>query len=305
MLAIVIAVEGPPNRRQSMRFDCLMLATLLRPFAVALPLAALNAAAWALPQSASVPGGVAVLRIADASAPPPRAWFQGQPVLVTRDGDGWFAVVGLPLGLAPGAHTLKVTAEQSGGERSEPFIVEVKDYPAQHVTIRDKRKVTPSVQDMERIEREQKIIAAVKHQWRDEAQPDLALRLPASGPLSSRFGLRRYFNGQARNPHSGLDVAVAGGTPVVAAANGIVANTGDYFFNGNTVFVDHGQGLITMYCHLQRIEVKTGEPVASGQALGLSGKTGRASGPHLHWTVMLNGTSVDPELFIGRAKPGR
>jgi murein DD-endopeptidase MepM/ murein hydrolase activator NlpD len=282
-----------------------MFSTLIRRFAIALPLVTLNAAAWALPTNAPVPGGVAVLRVGDASAPPPRAWFRDQPVLVARDGDAWFAVVGLPLNLEPGRYSLKVSTDEPDGRRSEPFTVEAKEYPAQHVTIRDKRKVTPSALDMERIEREQKIIAAVKHHWRDEPRPDLALRLPASGPLSSRFGLRRYFNGQARNPHSGLDVAVGSGTPVVAAANGIVANTGDYFFNGNTVFVDHGQGLITMYCHLRRIDVKPGEPVAGGQVVGLSGKTGRASGPHLHWTVMLNGTSVDPELFIGQAKAGR
>lgn len=282
-----------------------MLAALIRRFAVTLPLVTLSSAAWALPVSALVPGGVAVLRVGDAAAAAPKAWFQDQPVLVARDGDAWFAVVGLPLNLAPGNYTLKVSADEPDGARSEPFTVEAKDYPAQHVTIRDKRKVTPSALDMERIEREQKIITAVKRHWRDEPQPDLALRLPAPGPLSSRFGLRRYFNGQARNPHSGLDVAVGSGTPVVAAANGVVADTGDYFFNGSTVFVDHGQGLITMYCHLQRIDVQPGEPVAGGQVVGLSGKSGRASGPHLHWTVMLNGTSVDPELFIGQAKAGR
>lgn len=282
-----------------------MLAALIRRFAVALPLATLTTAVWALPENVRVPGGVAVLRVGDAAAPAPKASFQDQPILVTRDGDAWVAVVGLSLSLVPGSYALKVSTEESGGARSEAFTVETKDYPAQHVTIRDKRKVTPSAQDMERIGREQKIIAAVKHHWRDEPQPDLALRLPASGPLSSRFGLRRYFNGQARNPHSGLDVAVGSGTPVVAAAKGVVANTGDYFFNGSTVFVDHGQGLITMYCHLQSIEVKAGEPVAGGQVLGLSGKSGRASGPHLHWTVMLNGTSVDPELFISQAKASR
>lgn len=282
-----------------------MFSALIRRFAVALPLVTLNSAVWALPENVRVPGGVAVLRVGDAAAAQPKAWFQDQPVLVARDGDAWFAVVGLPLNLAPGQYALRVSTDEPGGARSEPFTVEAKDYPAQHVTIRDKRKVTPSALDMERIEREQKIITAVKRHWRDEAQPDLGLRLPASGPLSSRFGLRRYFNGQPRNPHSGLDLAVGSGTPVVAAAKGIVANTGDYFFNGSTVFVDHGQGLVTMYCHLQRIDVQPGESVASGQVVGLSGKSGRASGPHLHWTVMLNGTSVDPELFIGQAQASR
>lgn len=218
-------------------------------------------------------------------------------MLVTRDGDGWFAVVGLPLTLQPGRYALQFGAE-AAAKRSEAFEVTAKDYPVQHVRIKDQRKVTPAAEDMLRIEREQVIINDVKRLWREEPQPDLALRLPAQGPLSSRFGLRRYFNGEPRAPHSGLDVSVPLGAPVVSAARGVVANTGEYFFNGNTVFVDHGQGLVTMYCHLSRIDVKPGDKVASGQPVGLVGKTGRASGPHLHWTVMLNGASVDPELFL-------
>ncbi|MGB0126291.1 MAG: peptidoglycan DD-metalloendopeptidase family protein [Rhodocyclaceae bacterium] len=258
---------------------------------------ALTSAAHALPHAANVPGGVAVLRVGEASSPAPRAWFQEQPVLVTRDGDGWFAVVGLPLTLQPGRYALQFGAE-AAAKRSEAFEVTAKDYPVQHVRIKDQRKVTPAAEDMLRIEREQVIINDVKRLWREEPQPDLALRLPAQGPLSSRFGLRRYFNGEPRAPHSGLDVSVPLGAPVVSAARGVVANTGEYFFNGNTVFVDHGQGLVTMYCHLSRIDVKPGDKVASGQPVGLVGKTGRASGPHLHWTVMLNGASVDPELFL-------
>jgi murein DD-endopeptidase MepM/ murein hydrolase activator NlpD len=186
----------------------------------------------------------------------------------------------------------------AASRRPAPFEVAAKEYPVQHVRIKDQRKVTPAADDMRRIEREQVIINEVKRLWRDEPDPDLALRLPAQGPLSSRFGLRRVFNGEPRAPHSGLDVSVPLGAPVVSAARGVVANTGDYFFNGNTVFVDHGQGLVTMYCHLSRIDVKPGDQVASGQTVGLAGKTGRASGPHLHWTVMLNGASVDPELFL-------
>jgi murein DD-endopeptidase MepM/ murein hydrolase activator NlpD len=90
---------------------------------------------------------------------------------------------------------------------------------------------------------------------------------------------------------------------VFAAAAGVVAATGDYFFNGHTVFVDHGQGLITMYCHLGRIDVRPGEAVAKGQRLGLSGMSGRATGPHLHWSVILNRHAVDPELFLAGGRP--
>ena len=138
----------------------------------------------------------------------------------------------------------------------------------------------------------------LKHHWRAAQDTDLAFILPVKGELSSHFGLRRFFNGEPRSPHAGIDVAVARGTPVKASAQGQVLAVGDYFFNGKTVFVDHGNGLITMYCHLDRIDVKTGETVRKGQRIGLSGMTGRATGPHLHWSVVLNGAMVDPELFV-------
>ena len=110
--------------------------------------------------------------------------------------------------------------------------------------------------------------------------------------------MRRFFNGEPRSPHAGFDIAAARGSPVKANAGGIVLASDDYFFNGKTVFVDHGNGLISMYCHLERIDVQPGEAVSKGQRLGLSGMTGRATGPHLHWSVILNGALVDPQLFV-------
>jgi murein DD-endopeptidase MepM/ murein hydrolase activator NlpD len=219
---------------------------------------------------------------------------------VQRRPDGWYALVGLPLTLAPGEYSVDAASGAEGTSKRVTlgFRLQPKDYPVQHVAIRDRRKVTPAPEDLARIAREQQVIDAVKRSWRAEADVDLDFAAPSNGPLSSRFGLRRVFNGEPRAPHGGLDLAVPSGTPVRAAGAGLVTNVGDYFFNGRTVFVDHGQGLITMYCHLSRIDVREGEPVARGQPIGLSGATGRASGPHLHWTVLLNGTAVDPELFL-------
>jgi murein DD-endopeptidase MepM/ murein hydrolase activator NlpD len=251
-----------------------------------------------LPESSNVPGGIAIVPLGSTltGTDKPQSWLGDQPVLVTSDHDQWYAVVGLPLGMTPGSHELSV---KIGGEiKAESFVVKPKKYPAQRLTLKDKSKIELSAADLARAEREISLIMELKHHWRVAQDTDLAFILPAEGELGGRFGVRRFFNGESRAPHAGLDVVVASGTPVKASAQGEVLAVGDYFFNGKTVFIDHGNGLITLYCHLDRIDVQTGETVGKGQVIGLSGMTGRATGPHLHWSVVLNGAMVDPELFI-------
>jgi murein DD-endopeptidase MepM/ murein hydrolase activator NlpD len=272
----------------------LRLCNRLSPFVLAFPLLAYAA----LPESSSVPGGVAVVPLGNvlADTTKPQTWFGEQPVLVTSDHDQWYAVVGLPLDTTSGPHELKVKM----GDESKVFSFEVvpKKYPEQRLTLKDKSKVELSPADLARAEREIATIKQLKLHWREAQETDLDFVLPAEGELGGRFGVHRFFNGEPRAPHAGLDVAVKSGTPVKASAAGAVLAIGDYFFNGKTVFVDHGNGLITMYCHLDRFDVQTGQAVSKGQQLGLSGQTGRATGPHLHWSVVLNGAMVDPELFI-------
>jgi murein DD-endopeptidase MepM/ murein hydrolase activator NlpD len=290
---------------------CLFLRTMrssfvtIGPFArflAALVMALTSLQAHALPENFSVPGGVAVVRIAGSKAAAPKAWFRSRAVLVSRDAAGWFALVGLPLDIKPGKQQLKVTlAATPARETNVAFAVGKKVYPEQHITIADTSKVDPSADDMKRIVREQTLIDAARNHWDEVSDLDLALQLPVEGRRSGHFGLRRFFNGQARSPHAGLDIAVPIGTPVGAAAAGTVIDIGDYFFNGNTVFIDHGQGLITMYCHLSEVKVAVGEKLQRGQPFALSGMTGRATGPHVHWSVILNGTLVDPEVFVGSA----
>lgn len=258
----------------------------------------------ALPQAASVPGGIALipLRAAASDAPRPRAWLGERRVLVAADGRRWYAVVGLSLDLPAGTHALRV----STGDATESvyFTVSPKHYPEQRIRLKDGGKVQLSAVDEARAVRELATIQGLKAHWREADDTDPDFSLPAAGRLAGRFGLRRFFNGEARAPHAGLDLAVPRGTPIKASASGQVLAVDDYFFNGKTVFVDHGNGLITMYCHLERTDVLIGDSVAKGQRLGLSGSTGRATGPHLHWSVVLNGAMVDPELFV-RAKRQR
>lgn len=252
-------------------------------------------ASHAEPRTANVPGGVVIVPISGGETRS-KAYFNDRRVMVLKHGEGYRAVIGLPLDTPPGEHALVV--EEAGRRRQLAFRIEPKTYAEQRLTIKDQRKVTPPPEDLERIEREKKLIAAAKGHW-SEGEPDsLELAPPATGPYSSPFGLRRYFNNQPRSPHAGLDIAVDTGTRVAAAAVGTVIDTGDYFFNGKTVFIDHGQGLITMYCHLSEIGVKKGQKVVRGEEIGLSGMTGRATGPHLHFSVILNQALVDPALFL-------
>jgi hypothetical protein len=252
----------------------------------------------ALPESEPVPGGVAVIPVGPAKQPAPRVYFDGQRVLVARDGDSWQAVVGLPLSLQPGPQRVYVGGDEAAGGRAIEFQVGTKQYEEQHLTLANKRQVEPEPRDLRRIERESKILRRAFTTWSERPPATLSFDLPTTGRLSSSFGLKRFFNEQPRQPHSGLDIAGPVGTPVVAPAAGVVIATGNFFFNGRTVLIDHGQGLISMYNHLSRIKVKKGMRVKRGAQIGLRGKTGRVTGPHLHWTISLNNARVDPMLFL-------
>jgi len=261
--------------------------------------------AWLLPawchaftlDHTPVPGGIAVVHL-PANANPASVRYDQRRVLIARRENETYAIVGLALGVQPGAHYLEARTLEDKPLRLA-FEVRDKTYETQRITIKDKRKVNPEKRDLERIRREQKQIGAALSHWSDDTAVTLDFLKPVNGPLSSPFGLRRYFNGQPRKPHSGLDIAAAEGAPISAPAPGTVIDTGEFFFNGNTVFIDHGQGLITMYCHMSRIDVKPGQRVAAGEVIGAVGMTGRVTGPHLHWGVSLNNARVDPLLFLG------
>jgi murein DD-endopeptidase MepM/ murein hydrolase activator NlpD len=248
-----------------------------------------------LPRASAVPGGVAIVDIGPTTAAQAQVYLRERRVLTVIEGARTKAVVGIALAATPGEQKLEV--REATGTRSVSFTVSPKKYREQKLTVPQKQ-VDLSPQDAARVEKEQVRLRSVYDSFSAPLPAVFTLRMPVTGVRQNTFGSRRVFNGQARNPHSGMDIAAATGTPIRAPADGIVVDVGNYFFNGNNLLIDHGQGFITMYCHLSTFEVKVGEVVQAGQLIGKVGATGRVTGPHLHFGVLLNGASVDPGLFL-------
>nr|WP_296020584.1 M23 family metallopeptidase [uncultured Acidovorax sp.] len=257
------------------------------------------------PQTLRVPGGVARLPLGPATSRPLAHVLQGGvdvPLLVVGNATAWTAVVGIPLAATPGEMFITVAPAQAGATpRTVSYTVEPKRYKEQHLQVAP-RTVDLSPEDQARYERERDHQARVMSTFTEppagHALASLRMQVPVPGRRSSSFGLRRVFNGQPRNPHGGMDIAAGTGTPIVAPLAGRVIDVGDYFFSGGTVWLDHGQGLLTVYAHLSSVDVRVGDVVKAGDAFCKVGATGRVTGPHLHWGVMLNRALVDPALFV-------
>lgn len=254
-----------------------------------------TATSLALPNSHPVPGGIMVIALPDHSTQP-KVEYKKRPVAVIQEGNIWHAIVGLPLSIKPGKHSIKVNSKPVS------FQVNNKDYPEQRITLKTRKHIDLSPEDLARHRGEKaKAIKAFNH-FDTLQTPDLSMLKPVEGPYSSPFGLKRFFNDEPRNPHSGLDIAAPTGTPIKAPSEGKVVLTGNFFFNGNVVYVDHGQGMISMFCHLSEIGVKQGDHLNKGDILGKVGATGRVTGPHLHWSLSLNNARVDPMVLLPQEK---
>ena len=210
-----------------------------------------------------------------------------------REAGRWVAVVGVPLSAKPGTK-LRIEGER----RKLEVRVVAKKYPQQRLTVpKDQAELDP--ERLAQYEKERKHIQAVLRTFSESAPASLAMREPVAGRRSGSFGLRRVINGEARSPHSGMDIAASSGEPVAAAVAGRVIDVGEYLFLGKTVILDHGQGFLSLYSHLSQVNAALGEAVAAGARIGSVGMTGRATGPHLHFSVYLNTAAIDPAIFLG------
>jgi murein DD-endopeptidase MepM/ murein hydrolase activator NlpD len=269
----------------------------LLPLGAALLALTVNSLAQAaLPRQEAVPGGVALLDVGPTSTAAPAIHYGNHRVLTVADGDRWIAVLGLPLATRPGTVTVDIRGAD-GSHSNRKLAVRDKKYVEQRLTVAP-GQVDLSQEDLARVDVEQKRIRQSLDSFTSTVPTTFTMLSPVPGPRSSSYGLRRVFNGQPRSPHSGMDIAAPTGTPILSPADGVVLDAGEFFFNGNTVFVDHGGGFVTMFCHLSATGVKPGDVVKAGQELGKVGATGRVTGPHLHFGVTLNGALVDPALFL-------
>jgi murein DD-endopeptidase MepM/ murein hydrolase activator NlpD len=232
-----------------------------------------------------------------AAAEAPRVRLKSERVLVMREGREWIALVGIALATKPGT-TLSIEAERAeGGIERYEIVVAPKTYASQHLKVKP-GQVELSAEDQARYERERAHLARVLRTFSEEPPATLSLMQPVPGRRSSSFGLRRFFNGVARNPHGGMDIAAPEGTPVLAPAAARVLDIGDYFFSGRSIILDHGSGFLSLYAHLSAIDTTVGEKVPAREPIGKVGATGRVTGAHLHFSVYLNAAAVDPALFL-------
>ncbi|SMM99843.1 membrane protein [uncultured Candidatus Thioglobus sp.] len=245
-----------------------------------------------------IPGGIAVIGF-ESNHSNPKAFYNQLPLYTQHIKDNhWQALLGIPLMEKLGEKSITI---QDFSTRTFSFNVKAHKYKEQHITLKGKKKkyVNPNLAHMERIKKERPVLAKARRIFSTQILPNSIFIRPVSGVITSPFGLKRFYNEQPRRPHTGIDYAGDIGTPIIAPADGKVILTGGYFFNGNAVFLDHGQGLISVYIHMNSIAVKQGQTVKQGETIGTIGQTGRATGPHLHWGVYLNKTVINPNLLLG------
>ncbi|WP_345977245.1 M23 family metallopeptidase [Sulfurimonas sp. HSL3-7] len=253
------------------------------------------------PKNAPFPGGVVVKEV--ESSVPPRAYLGKRQLMVLPSGkkERYLVIAGIGLNQKMDS-PYTITLKEGEKKRTYSIRLQEKAYKKQFITLKDKRKVSPKKMDMQRINDESRRSREALARFSPQKFRSLSMIRPVDVNISDDFGKRRFFNNKPRRPHSGVDMAAPVGTPIVAPLAGRVVEIGEFFFNGNVIFIDHGLGLVSMYCHMHKFDVKKGQMLKQGEKVGEVGATGRVTGPHLHWGVSLNGAMVDPRLFFATVK---
>jgi murein DD-endopeptidase MepM/ murein hydrolase activator NlpD len=223
----------------------------------------------------------------------------------SSDGSSWWALVGIPLSARPASYEVALQARSADGRTGTaraPLAIRPGQFSTRRLTV-DPQFVNPPASAMERIAAEAKAMADLFGHPTPERLWRGPFRVPVPGESTSSFGRLSILNGESRSRHQGADFRAAEGTPVHAPNAGKVVLVANYYFSGNTVILDHGAGLFSLFAHFSKIDVELGATVKTGDILGEAGATGRVTGPHVHWAVRLNGASVDP-LSLAEAVAG-
>ncbi len=205
-----------------------------------------------------------------------------------------YILAAIPLEVKPGRYRAFLLGKQESFLEIQVFS---KKYPTEHLTV-PSRMIHYPPEVLARIKKEVHLIRETVSGFSPQSYLDGPFVWPATGRISSPFGFRRVYNGVPKSPHSGLDIALPESTPIKAANRGRVVLVGDFYLNGKTVILDHGLGIYTVYCHLKEILVHEGEVIVKGETIALSGKSGRVTGPHLHFGVYIRGVKVDPKVVL-------
>lgn len=220
------------------------------------------------------------------------------PLVPVRDG-AWSGLLGIDLDTAPGTYSIQIAAESADAKpltATHPLAVTARRFPTRRLTVAPVY-VEPPAAEVERIAADAARLDALYKTTTGQSLPG-PFAVPVAAPPQDSFGARSIFNGQSRSPHAGVDFRASTGARIVAPAAGVVVLADDLFFTGQTVAIDHGLGLISVLAHMSKIAVRVGDTVQSGDVVGAVGATGRVTGPHLHWSVRLNGARVDPMALI-------
>ena len=237
------------------------------------------------------PGEVVVLTVRGAAAPGSvRAFDRDWPAYQAGD-HTWHVLVGIDMDTKPGRYDVTITS--GAAEVAHPLVVTAKQFPTRRLSV-DPNLVIPPESERERIDRETRELEAAWAASPPERLWQSDFVRPVPDPANSAFGSHSVFNGKTTSRHGGADFLSPTGRPIKAPNAGRVVIAADRYFSGNTVVIDHGQGLFSLLAHLSEIDVKPGDVVAAGAVIGKVGATGRVTGPHLHWAVRLNGARVDP-----------